>query len=171
MLEMLITIHQHFPDLFDWMRQIDDVRKKASTYELAAHLTACLAIFLFKSGSRNQYNQNREDDGFKRNFKRFFGFEMPHGNSVNNVLALLNNGQIEALRVEQFKLVRWPDQQTHQGSGCRTSSCRPESCGAKCLWRAQFGVGWTRLLAGSKWWFANAVSRRSLRLIPQSWGR
>ena len=38
---------------------------------------------------------------------------------------------------------------------------------SKCLWRVQSGVGWTRLLAGSKWWFANAVSRRSLRLSPQ----
>jgi len=30
-LELLITIRQHFPDLFDWMRQVDDSRKKAST--------------------------------------------------------------------------------------------------------------------------------------------
>lgn len=96
--ELLITIRQHFPDLFDWMRQIDDSRKKASTYELTAHLTACLAIFLFKSGSRNQYNQNRGDDEFKRNFKRLFGFDMPHGDSVHNVIELLNTEQIEALK-------------------------------------------------------------------------
>ena len=96
--EMLITIRQHFPELFDWMRQVDDSRQKASTYELAAHLTACLAIFLFKSGSRNQYNQNRGDDAFRRNFKRLFGFDMPHGDSVQNVIALLNTEQIEALK-------------------------------------------------------------------------
>lgn len=96
--ELLITIGQHFPDLFDWMRQIDDSRKKASTYELTAHLTACLAIFLFKSGSRNQYNQNRGDDEFKRNFKRLFGFDMPHGDSVHSVIELLNTEQIEALK-------------------------------------------------------------------------
>lgn len=96
--EMITTIHQNFPDLLDWMRQIDDVRKKESTYELVALLTACLAIFLFKSGSLNQYNQNREDDQFKRNFKRFFGFDMPHGDSVKNVIKLLNTEQIEALK-------------------------------------------------------------------------
>jgi len=65
---------------------------------LTAHLTACLAIFLFKSGSRNQYNQNRGDDEFKRNFKRLFGFDMPHGDSVHNVIELLNTEQIEALK-------------------------------------------------------------------------
>lgn len=96
--EMLITIREHFSDLLAWMRKIDDVRKKASTYELAAHLTACLAMFLFKSGSRNQYNQNREDKLFKKNFKRLFGFDMPHGDSVQNVIKLLNTDQIEALK-------------------------------------------------------------------------
>ena len=96
--EMLATIRQHFPDLLEWMRQVDDSRNKASTYELAAHLTACLAIFLFKSGSRNQYNQNREDKQFKKNFKRLFGFDMPHGDSVKNVIERLNIEQIETLK-------------------------------------------------------------------------
>ena len=96
--ELFLTIREHFPDLFDWMRQIDDSRQKASTYELAVHLTACLAMFLFKSGSRNQYNQNREDKQFKRNFKRLTGFDMPHGDSVHNVIELLNTEQIEALK-------------------------------------------------------------------------
>lgn len=101
--EMHITIREHFPDLLDWMRKIDDVRHKASTYELAAHLTACLAIFLFKSTSRNQYNQYREEKQFKKNFRRLFGFDMPHGDSVQNVMKLLNNDQIEAL---QHKMVQ-----------------------------------------------------------------
>ena len=68
--QMLIAMRQHFPEFLDWMREVDDCRSKASEYELAAHLTACLAMFLFKSGSRNQYNQYREDVRFKRNFKR-----------------------------------------------------------------------------------------------------
>ena len=31
------TITHHFPELFDWMRELDDPRKKASQFELAAH--------------------------------------------------------------------------------------------------------------------------------------
>jgi hypothetical protein len=77
--EMYRTIRLHFPELFNWMRKVDDCRKKASNYELAAHLTACLAMFLFKSGSRKQYNQHREDSQFQKNYKRLFGFAMPHG--------------------------------------------------------------------------------------------
>jgi len=44
---MYRTIRLHFPELFGWMREVDDCRKKASEYELAAHLTACLMTGVF----------------------------------------------------------------------------------------------------------------------------
>ena len=102
---MYRTICLHFPDLFAWMREVEDCRKKASDYELAAHLTACLAMFLFKSGSRNQYNQNREDIQFQKNYKRLFGFAMPHGDSVQNVMALLQVSQIEHLKQKMVQIL------------------------------------------------------------------
>jgi len=87
------------------MRAVDDCRKKASTYELAAHLTACLAMFLFKSGSRNQYNQYREDIQFKQNYRRLFGFAMPHGDSVQQVMGLLDIFQIEQLKHQMIQVL------------------------------------------------------------------
>lgn len=87
------------------MRAVDDCRKKASTYELAAHLTACLAMFLFKSGSRNQYNQYREDIQFKQNYRRLFGFAMPHGDSVQQVMDLLDIFQIEQLKHQMIQVL------------------------------------------------------------------
>jgi hypothetical protein len=99
------TIKAYFPELFDWMREIDDCRKKASEYELAAHLTACLAMFLFKAGSRNQYNQYREDCQFQKNYTRLFGFAMPHGDSVQNVMALLNATQIEQMKQKMVQVL------------------------------------------------------------------
>ena len=87
------------------MREVDDCRKKASTYELAAHMTACLAMFLFKSGSRNQYNQYREDIQFKTNYQRLFGFKMPHGDSVQNVMDLLDIFQIEQLKQKMIQVL------------------------------------------------------------------
>jgi hypothetical protein len=99
------TISLHFPALFDWMREVDDCRKKASDYELAAHLTACLAMFLFKSGSRNQYNQHREEIQFQKNYKHVFGFAMPHGDSVQNVIALLDVSQIEQLKQKMVQVL------------------------------------------------------------------
>jgi hypothetical protein len=95
----------HFPELFDWMREVDDCRKKASTYALTAHLTACLAMFLFKSGSRNQYNQYREDMQFKANYRRLFGFAMPHGDSIQNVMGLLDIFQIEQLKHKMVQVL------------------------------------------------------------------
>jgi hypothetical protein len=103
--EMYRTIQLHFPELFDWMREVDDCRKKASDYELSAHLTACLAMFLFKAGSRNQYNQHREDIQFQKNYKRLFGFAMPHGDSVHNVMALLDVTQIEQLKQKMVQVL------------------------------------------------------------------
>ena len=87
------------------MRDVDDCRKKASEYELAAHLTACLAMFLFKAGSRNQYNRYREDIQFQKNYKRLFGFAMPHGDSVQNVMALLDVDQIERLKQKMVQVL------------------------------------------------------------------
>ena len=101
--EMYRTVRLHFPELFDWMREVDDCRKKAPDYELAAHLTACLAMFLSKAGSRNQYNQHREDIQFQKNYKRLFGFAMPHGDSVQNVMAWLDVTQIEQLKQKRVK--------------------------------------------------------------------
>jgi hypothetical protein len=102
---MYRTIGSYFPELFDWMGELEDCRKKASHYELAAHLTACLAMFLFKSGSRNQYNQYREDEDFRKNYKRLFGFAMPHGDSVQNVIALLESTQIERLKQKMVQIL------------------------------------------------------------------
>jgi len=72
---------------------------------LAAHLTACLAMFLFKAGSRNQFNQYRADRRFQKNYKRLFGFAMPHGDSIQNVIALLDVDQIERLKQKMVQIL------------------------------------------------------------------
>ncbi len=103
--EMQNTIRQHFPHLLAWMREVDDCRKKASDYELAAHLTACLALFLFKTESRNQYNQYREDAQFSENYEHLLGFPMPHGDSVQRVMELLSVDQIEHLKHNMVRVL------------------------------------------------------------------
>lgn len=85
------------------MREIDDCRKKTSDYELAAHLTACLAMFLFKVESRNQYNKKREKIQFRSNFEKLFKLPMPHGDSVHNVIELLDETQVEQLKQQMVR--------------------------------------------------------------------
>jgi len=99
------TITHHFPDLLEWMREVDDCRKKVSNYELAAYLTACLAMFLFKSGSRNEYNALREDLQFQKNYQKLFKLPMPHGDSVNNVIMLLDETQLEHLKQKMVQVL------------------------------------------------------------------
>ena len=87
------------------MREIDDCRKKASEYELTTHLIACLAMFLFKTESRNGYNNNREDLRFRANYKKVFKCSMPHGDSVHRVIAHLNGEQLEMLNQRMVRVL------------------------------------------------------------------
>jgi hypothetical protein len=90
----------------EWFREsVDDCRKKASNYELAAHLIACMAMFLFKAGSRNEHTQNSKELQFQRNFKKLFGFDMPHVDSVHNVIAALDVDQIEGLKHKMVQVL------------------------------------------------------------------
>jgi hypothetical protein len=99
------TIHHHFPKIFDWMREIDDCRKKQSTYELTALLIACLAMYLFKSGSRNAFNDLRDDAQFKANYKRLFKRPLPHPDTVDRVMRLLDESQIEKLKQKMVRVL------------------------------------------------------------------
>jgi len=80
------------------MRDIEDCRKKESTYALTQLLTACLALFLFKTESRNGLNNLREDLRFQKNYKRLFKASMPHMDTVDNVMRLLKTEQLELLK-------------------------------------------------------------------------
>ena len=100
---MYTTVHHHFPRLFAQMREIDEVRTNACDYELAALLTAGLALFLFKLGSRNQWNQKRRKFGFQKNYEKLLGFAMPHGDSINAVMERLDEYQVERLKQQMIR--------------------------------------------------------------------
>ena len=87
-----------FPDLFDRLRDISEVRKKTSEYEQAELLTACLAMFLFKEGSRNAMNNDRNEGKFSRNYRRLFKMRLPHMDTVDEVMRRLNPEELEALK-------------------------------------------------------------------------
>ena len=103
--QMHQTIHHHFPKLFDWMREIDDCRKKKSTYELVTLLTACLAMYIFKSGSRNAFNELRDDAQFEDNYEKLFKLPLPHLDTVDRVMRLLPEQQIEQLKQKMLRVL------------------------------------------------------------------
>jgi len=87
------------------MREIEDYRKKKSTYAVTELLTACLAMFLFKTESRNGLNNLREDHRFKKNYKRLFKMQLPPMDTVDRVIRLLKIEQLECLKQQRVKVL------------------------------------------------------------------
>jgi hypothetical protein len=98
----------YFPDLFGRLQDIEDVRKKASKYEQAEILVACLVMFLFKEGSRNAMNNDRKEGKFRDNYVKLFKMRLPHMDTVDEVMRRLQPEELEALkrRLVQLLLTR-----------------------------------------------------------------
>ncbi len=95
------TINHFFPDLFDRIREIEDYRKKTK-YELTELITACIAMFIFKEGSRNALNNDRDEENFKENYKNLFHMRLPHMDTVDNVMRQLKEGELEKLKTNMI---------------------------------------------------------------------
>ena len=95
------TIHHFFPDLFDRIREIEDYRKK-SEYELAELIIACIAMFIFKEGSRNAFNNDRDEENFKENYKNLFHMRLPHMDTVDDVMRQLDESELERLKTDMI---------------------------------------------------------------------
>lgn len=96
------TIQHFFPYLFVWIREIEDCRGK-SEYELVELIMASVAIFLFKSGSRNQFNNQRNEVNFKKNFQRLFKLRLPHPDTADRVMRKLPAEALEQLKRQMIR--------------------------------------------------------------------
>lgn len=90
-------ITQQFPDLFEELRSLEDCRKR-SDYDLAEILMACIAMFLFKMGSRNEYQNQHNEREFRRNYEKLFGLRLPHPDTCDRVMRQLQEQQLEILK-------------------------------------------------------------------------
>jgi hypothetical protein len=97
-LEIYKTIKCYFPSLFDDLKEIEDPRTKKGDYEIAELVTACIAMFIFKQGSRNEFNQLREEKNFMENFKRIFKMKLPHMDTVDRVQRIMSPDTLETLK-------------------------------------------------------------------------
>ena len=79
------------------MREIEECRS-SSEYELAEVICGCLAIFLFKTGSRNELNNLRNDPKFCKNYEKLFKVRLPHADTVYNVMKALPEEYLETLK-------------------------------------------------------------------------
>ena len=65
---------------------------------MAEILTGALFMFIFKESSRNAYNNDRHEALFRKNFYRCFRTNLPHADTVDDVLRVLEPNQLEILK-------------------------------------------------------------------------
>ncbi len=61
-------------------------------------MVACLAMFLFKEGSRNAMNNDRKEGKFRDNYVKLFKMRLPHMDTVDEVMRRLASDELEALK-------------------------------------------------------------------------
>jgi len=91
------TIRHYFPDFRERLNQIEDLRKR-SEYEIAELITGGIAMFLFKSTSRNAFNLDRKEEQFRKNYYRLFKMRAPHMDAVDDLFRLLDGNDLERLK-------------------------------------------------------------------------
>ena len=96
------TIDHHFPDLYEKIEAIPECRKQPD-YSLVELILAGVAMFLFKQGSRNAMNNKRDEPKFRQNYARLFKARLPHMDTVEDVMRVLDAHHIETLKTELVK--------------------------------------------------------------------
>jgi hypothetical protein len=96
------TIDHHFPNLYEQIEAIPDCRPR-SDYRLLELILAGVAMFLFKQGSRNAMNNERDEPTFRKNYERLFKARLPHMDTVEDVMRVLEEHHIETLKMELVK--------------------------------------------------------------------
>ena len=96
------TIRHYFPHLVSTLRKIPECRKRTE-YELSEIIMGAITMYIFKEGSRNAYNNERKDKDFIRNYKKLFGMELPHMDTVEDVFRVMNTEEMEKLKVKMVR--------------------------------------------------------------------
>lgn len=96
------TIDHHFPDLYEKIAAIPECRN-GSDYRLLDLIMAGVAMFLFKQGSRNAMNNERDEPTFRKNYERLFQARLPHMDTVEHVMRVLNEHHLETLKTALVK--------------------------------------------------------------------
>jgi len=91
------------PELRSSFSRLPDPRERQGRqYGMDEIMFGGLSLFLFKSGSRNQLNNNRSDGYFSVNYQQAFGMRSPHSDSVDEVLCKLPSEQLEQVKMDMM---------------------------------------------------------------------
>jgi hypothetical protein len=96
------TIKHNFPDFYKNLESINDSRKQCQ-YEIDEIVFGAISMFLFKTGSRNNYNNFRKEGKFQKNFFKIFGFNLPSMDAVTEVLKKISEQELENIKISMVK--------------------------------------------------------------------
>ncbi len=104
---LLLQINQvikvYFAHFMERLKNIDDVRNESADYKIEELVFACIAMFIFKQGSRHHFNQLRKKKIFMRNFKQIFNLRLPHMDTVDRVMRQLGRSVLEDIKIALVK--------------------------------------------------------------------
>jgi hypothetical protein len=99
------TWRHYFPELPWWMDEVDDGREaKRTTYRRRDMVGSTISLFLFKEGSRRQFNEDRGKGEFAKNVAGLFHLTgVPHGDTPADFYRASDPESLHALRVRLVK--------------------------------------------------------------------
>jgi hypothetical protein len=96
-IQIAITIRRHFPDLFEDLSKLEDFRQIPRYYVEEVVMT-CIAMFIFKSGSRNKMNETVRSGLFRENYYKIFGLTLANMDTVDEYLRKLSPESLEKVK-------------------------------------------------------------------------
>lgn len=96
------VINSQFSTLYERIEKLCDPRKHRE-YALAELVFGGIAMFMFKFGSRNQFDNYRKEGVFKKNYYRTFKMRLPSSDAIEDLMRLLEPSELEALKATIIK--------------------------------------------------------------------
>jgi hypothetical protein len=90
-------LHCHFSDLSTRLSALIDPRK-GETYTIEEMVMASIVLFILGCHSRNAFNNKAREEMFRKNYRRFFGLELPHMDATNDLFKSLDVKEMEEVR-------------------------------------------------------------------------
>lgn len=95
--QIVKVLKSYFPDLTERLNLLEDPRKRKD-YQTAELVIGGIALFLFKEGSRNAFNNDRKEEEFRKNYFKIFRVSLPHMDTVEDLFRILKSEELEDLK-------------------------------------------------------------------------
>ena len=100
--EIVKIVKHNFPNLYDDLGRINDPRHQYQ-YGIDEIVFGAISMFLFKTGSRNNYENISKEGKFKKNYKKSFGMSLPSTDAIADVLKKMTEQELETIKISMVK--------------------------------------------------------------------